>query len=209
MGPKKLAPVAGQMSMTSFFMKKPGSAAESTPAVKKSSMDLESGAPKRILESGSTDRDGSTPYACEKVAVTATPEPTPIVESGAEAGKKPETEDEIANDTAGSSSKPVKRRLEEFANDDGDDEDDDNVVIVKKSKTAPKKDTKGASKVAVLRRRRKLLAARKTRAWEGKPNEEMVIESDDEEKQWMRMRRKRMTSPRRKRVATTIRGIES
>lgn len=186
MGPKKLAPVAGQMSMTSFFMKKPGSAAESTPAVKKSSMDLESGAPKRILESGSTDRDGSTPYACEKVAVTATPEPTPIVESGAEAGKKPETEDEIANDTAGSS-KPVKRRLEEFANDDGDDEDDDNVVIVKKSKTAPKKDTKGAKKQGGSpKKKAKTASGSKDKSrGKGKPNKKkMVIESDDEEKQW-------------------------
>ena len=160
MGPKKIAPVAGQMSMTSFFMKKPGGAApamDSTPAVKKS-MDSSLSAQQRMLESGSTDRDESTPGDREAVPVgnsTSQAQQTPIVKSGAEAGKKPETEEDVVHAAgATSGSKSVKRRLEEFANDDGDEDD---VVITKNSKSKKDTDKKGRrSKAAVRRRRRRL-----------------------------------------------------
>jgi hypothetical protein len=119
MGPKKVgALVSGQKSLTSFFMKaKPVPA--STPAVKSD------GAQARVLESGSTDRAEDTPAA------------VPVTQSSAKESMIPEAK---AMEEAPSTSKPVKRRLDEFAANVSDEE-----VVVKKTKLARAKAKRGQS----------------------------------------------------------------
>ena len=140
MGPKKAAQVIGQKSLTSFFMRAPPAKPASTPAVKSGT------AQTRVLESGSTDRAEDTPAAA-------------VVEDTVPPAK-------IAVEEAPSSSKPVKRRLDEFAANESEDE------MVKKAKPAPAKSTdKGGDKS-------------KSRKAKSKPAVKKMVIEDDEEEEW-------------------------
>jgi DNA mismatch repair protein MSH6 len=176
MGPKKAAaPGAGQMSMTSFFMKKP---AVQTPAVKEPA-----------TQSGSSSaQDQATPFVQDASAITSK---SPPLGSGPAlsdtASKKPESE-----------SKPVKRRLEEFASDEASDNDNAAVSSsAKKNKPAAaveKVEKREKKEVGSPKKKAKTVAGakstssgneRKARTAKAKANKKkMVIESDDEEKEW-------------------------
>ena len=182
MGPKKIAPVAGQMTMTSFFMR-PSAApvaggAHSTPAVKKTELSS-SGNYNPVLESGSTDRDESTPSIREETTVKAMPlEPTPSVDSTkkAEGGQ--------VEPAVSANSKPVKRRLDEFVNDEESDNDRD--VVLEKSKAATLISTKGKAdrKMKEKVKKPRLSSGNKSKSKEKTGRRKMIIASDDEEETW-------------------------